>query len=64
MLKVRGRHGFNSRILIDMGEEVGSPGLAEVIGNHADELQADIFLASDGPRMKVERPDIKLATGV
>lgn len=60
VLKVRGKHGFNSRILIDMGEEVGSPGLAEVIGNHADELQADIFLASDGPRMKVERPDIKL----
>ncbi|WP_434032713.1 M20 family metallopeptidase [Cupriavidus sp. a3] len=60
VLKVRGNHGFNSKILIDMGEEIGSPGLTEVVENHARDLQADIFIASDGPRLKVERPDIKL----
>lgn len=60
VLKVRGRHGFNSKVLIDMGEEVGSPGLESVIRHHADELRADCFLASDGPRLRVERPDIKL----
>jgi len=60
VLKVRGRHGFNSKVLIDMGEEVGSPGLGAVIRNHAEELRADFLLASDGPRLRVERPDIKL----
>lgn len=59
-LEVRGWHGFNSKVLIDMGEEIGSPGLEAVVRDHADELRADLFLASDGPRLRMEYPDIKL----
>ncbi len=56
----RGRHGFNSRLLIETSEEVGSPGLDEFCATYTELLSADLFLASDGPRMKIERPDLKL----
>ena len=60
VLAERGRHGFNSKLLIETSEEVGSPGLDEFCGANRDLLGADLFLASDGPRMKNERPDLKL----
>ena len=60
VLAERGRHGFNSKLLIETSEEVGSPGLDAFCAANTDLLAADLFLASDGPRMKPERPDLKL----
>ncbi|MDQ2067752.1 M20 family metallopeptidase [Xinfangfangia sp. CPCC 101601] len=52
----RGTLGFNAKILIEMGEEAGSPGLQDFCRNQAALLQADVLIASDGPRIDAERP--------
>src|SRR5262249_6881111 len=57
----RGRLGFNAKILIEMGEEVGSAGLHEFCAEHKDKLlQADLLIASDGPRIAPDRPTLFL----
>jgi acetylornithine deacetylase/succinyl-diaminopimelate desuccinylase-like protein len=58
VLKTRGKLGFNAVFLIETGEEVGSPGLREVIEANRDVLAADLLLASDGPRLSPSRPTI------
>ena len=55
-----GRLGFNAKFIIEMGEEIGSPDLAQVCGSLRDELAADVFIASDGPRLSADRPTIFL----
>ena len=45
-----------------MGEEVGSPGLREVCGEHRPALAADVFIASDGPRLSADRPTLFLGS--
>jgi acetylornithine deacetylase/succinyl-diaminopimelate desuccinylase-like protein len=60
VLKVRGRLGFNVVLLIETGEEIGSPGLREVCRQYKDRLAADVLIASDGPRLAPERPTIFL----
>jgi acetylornithine deacetylase/succinyl-diaminopimelate desuccinylase-like protein len=55
-----GRLGFNAKFIVEMGEEIGSPDLREVCVELRDELKADLFLASDGPRLSAERPTIFL----
>ncbi len=60
VLAARGSLGFNSRYLIEMGEETGSPGLRELCAEHADAFNADILIASDGPRLSAARPTIFL----
>src|SRR5690349_23604344 len=55
-----GRLGFNAKFIIETGEEIGSPDLRKVCESHRDELKADLFLASDGPRLSAERPTIFL----
>jgi acetylornithine deacetylase/succinyl-diaminopimelate desuccinylase-like protein len=55
-----GRLGFNAKFIVEMGEEIGSPDLREVCLSLRDELKADLFLASDGPRLSAERPTIFL----
>jgi acetylornithine deacetylase/succinyl-diaminopimelate desuccinylase-like protein len=62
VLQVRGRLGFNSKILIDMSEEIGSPGLREFSIDHLDRLQADVLIGSDGPRLVPTEPTIFLGT--
>jgi len=62
VLETRGRLGFNSRLLIDMGEEVGSPGLHAVCAQYRDRLVADVLLGSDGPRLRPERPTLYMGT--
>ena len=57
-----GKLGFNIKLLIEMGEEVGSPGLAEFCVNHRKELAADLFLSSDGPRLSAGQPTIFLGS--
>src|SRR6266516_7660586 len=57
----RGRLGFNAKILIEMGEEVGSAGLHEFCGEHKHKLlRADLLIASDGPRIAPDRPTLFL----
>lgn len=58
LLQAQGRLGFNAKILIEMGEETGSPGLAEFCAANRDLLAADVLIASDGPRLSPDRPTI------
>ena len=62
VLETRGRLGFNARVLIEMGEEMGSPGLRELCAEHRDLLRADLLIASDGPRLTAERPTVFLGS--
>src|SRR6266568_9009266 len=55
-----GRLGFNAKFIIETGEEIGSPDLATVCQSLRDELKADLFVGSDGPRLSAERPTIFL----
>jgi len=56
VLESRGKLGFNAKIVVEMSEEIGSPGLAEMMALHRDTLMADVLIASDGPRLSAERP--------
>src|SRR5450756_2349630 len=55
-----GRLGFNAKFIVEMGEEIGSPDLRQVCEALREELKADLFLASDGPRLAADRPTIFL----
>ncbi len=57
-----GIFGFNCKLLFEMGEEISSPGLADICRIHKETLRADIFLASDGPRLNAERPTLFLGS--
>ena len=54
----RGALGFNAKVLIETGEEIGSPGLRAFCEMHRDLLAADVLIASDGPRLSPDRPTI------
>lgn len=58
VLAERGRLGFNLKLLIEMGEEIGSPGLADLCQAQSEALRADVLIASDGPRLDPEHPTI------
>lgn len=58
VLETKGRLGFNVKLLLETGEETGSPGLREFCEANGDRLAADLFIASDGPRLKPDRPTI------
>jgi acetylornithine deacetylase/succinyl-diaminopimelate desuccinylase-like protein len=58
VLAERGRLGFNCKIVIEMGEECGSPGLAELFEQNKELFAADVLIASDGPRLHPERPTL------
>ncbi len=62
VLKVRGQHGFNAKYLIEMGEEVVSPGLRELCAENTELFKADLMLASDGPRLSAQRPTVFLGS--
>jgi len=55
-----GKLGFNAKFIVETGEEIGSPDLRQVCESLRDELKADLFLASDGPRLAADRPTIFL----
>jgi acetylornithine deacetylase/succinyl-diaminopimelate desuccinylase-like protein len=55
-----GRLGFNAKFIIETGEEIGSPDLRQVCDALADDLKADLFVGSDGPRLSADRPTIFL----
>lgn len=56
VIETRGQLGFNCRIVIETGEETGSPGLHDFFAAHKDALRADVLIASDGPRLQPETP--------
>ncbi|MEM7225572.1 MAG: M20 family metallopeptidase [Pseudomonadota bacterium] len=60
VLKTRGSLGFNATALIETGEECGSPGLRAFCAANKDLLAADLFIASDGPRLTAEQPTLFL----
>ncbi|HKI98654.1 MAG TPA: M20 family metallopeptidase [bacterium] len=62
VLAERGRLGFNVKVLIETGEEVGSLGLREVCEANPALFAADVFIASDGPRLQPERPTLFLGS--
>jgi acetylornithine deacetylase/succinyl-diaminopimelate desuccinylase-like protein len=49
-------------VLIETGEEVGSPGLREICESRQAQLAADLLLASDGPRWAPDAPTIFLGS--
>src|ERR1700739_3428351 len=55
-----GTLGFNAKFIVEMGEEIGSPDLRQVCESLREELKADLFLASDGPRLAADRPTVFL----
>ena len=62
VLETRGRLGFNAKYLIEMGEETGSTGLRDICSERKELFSADLLLASDGPRLRADRPTIFLGT--
>jgi len=62
VLAVRGRLGFNLKIILDTGEETGSPGLEQVCAELAEELSADLLIGSDGCRVAADRPTLFLGS--
>lgn len=62
VLKTRGKLGFNLKLLYETGEEIGSPGLNQFCAEHKAELKADVFIASDGPRLTPDRATLFLGS--
>lgn len=58
LLKERKSLGFNVKVLIEMGEESGSPGLHQICEQEKLRLAADVLIASDGPRIDPATPTI------
>jgi acetylornithine deacetylase/succinyl-diaminopimelate desuccinylase-like protein len=55
-----GRLGFNATVLVETGEEQGSPGLRDLLRANAALLAADVFVGLDGPRQTTFMPEMKL----
>ncbi|MEX0286053.1 MAG: M20/M25/M40 family metallo-hydrolase, partial [Paracoccaceae bacterium] len=62
VLETRGSLGFNLKLLIEMSEEVGSPGLNTFCQTHKDLLASDVLIASDGPRLDAAVPTVFMGT--
>jgi len=62
VLAARGRLGFNVRLLMETGEETGSPGLRALCEREREALRADVLVASDGPRLNAQRPTLFLGS--
>lgn len=57
-----GRLGYNVKLVLEMGEETGSPGLKEICHRYRERLAADVFIASDGPRLNADSPTLFLGS--
>ena len=58
VLKERQPLGFNVKVLIETGEEMGSPGLHQICAMEKEALAADVLIASDGPRIDPRKPTL------
>jgi acetylornithine deacetylase/succinyl-diaminopimelate desuccinylase-like protein len=57
-----GALGYNVRLLLETGEEVGSPGLHEICRRCRSQVAADVLIASDGPRLSAGQPTLFLGS--
>mgnify|MGYP001497255675 FL=1 len=62
VLKIRKKLGFNLKIVFEMGEEIGSPGLFDLCEQCKDYFESDVLIASDGPRVAIDVPTIFLGS--
>ena len=62
VLKIRKKLGFNLKIVFEMGEEIGSPGLFDLCKQYKDYFESDVLIASDGPRVAIDVPTIFLGS--
>jgi acetylornithine deacetylase/succinyl-diaminopimelate desuccinylase-like protein len=62
VLKTRKKLGFNLKIIFEMGEEIGSPGLFELCQEYKGYFKSDVLIASDGPRVAVDVPTVFLGS--
>lgn len=62
VLEERGALGFNCIVLLESDEEMGSRGLHAFCERHRDLLEADVLIASDGPRLDPARATIVLGS--
>ncbi len=60
VIETRGRLGFNSKFMIETGEENGSKGLKQLVADNKTDFAADVYFASDGPRVDLARPNLTL----
>jgi acetylornithine deacetylase/succinyl-diaminopimelate desuccinylase-like protein len=60
VLAERGRLGFNAKLFIETGEEVGSAGLAQLLHDNPVRFAADVFIGLDGPRQAMTVPELRL----
>src|SRR5262245_65276596 len=58
----RGRLGFNSRFMLETGEELSSPGLRAFCEQHRARLKAGVVIASDGPGVAARRPALSFGS--
>ena len=57
-----GRLGYNVVVLLESGEEAGSPGLHAFCEAQRELLRADLFIGCDGPRVQADRPTLFLGS--
>ncbi|HET7033368.1 MAG TPA: M20 family metallopeptidase, partial [Casimicrobiaceae bacterium] len=62
VIEARGSLGFNVKVLLETGEETGSPGLRDVCLAEREALSADVLIASDGPRLRAAQPTLFLGS--
>ena len=62
VIETQGNLGFNSTVLLETSEEIGSPGIHEFCDAHRDALTADLLIASDGPRLAHDQPTLFMGT--
>ncbi len=62
VLETRGSLGFNSKFMIETGEENGSGGLKQLVAENAAAFAADAFIASDGPRVDIDHANLTLGS--
>ena len=53
VIQERGSLGFNAKVMIEMGEENGSAGVHLIMAANKDAFAADVFIGSDGPRVRI-----------
>lgn len=62
VIEARGTLGFNCTLLLESDEEMGSRGLRAFCEQHQELLNADVLIASDGPRLDPARATIVLGS--
>ena len=60
VLEERGQLGFNAKFIVEMAEENGSQGLSQIVAANRGAFEADVLIASDGPRVRANRPTLSL----